>query len=193
MRLFIASFFTQTILDWLIASSSTLSELFPTKALRLTRPENLHLTYLFLGEIPGSKVEQLSTLIEEALTDVEAFVYHPGLIGVFPNKFRPRTLWIGLEPSAKFQALARIVRRALVQEVSTDTKPFLPHVTLARFNEEHPALSAVDPTNITLSVFSALDQDRTVDSVALCRSELTPSGPIYSVLSRFDLNNHAKL
>jgi len=187
MRLFVASFFSETILDWLIKSGLTLSELFPARTLHLTRPENLHLTYQFLGEIPGSKVGQISQVIESALREAETFVYLPGMVGVFPNKFRPRILWIGLEPASKFQAVAAKIRRALEHEVSVDTKHFLPHVTLARFNEDHAALSNVDPTNITLPLFEVLDQDRTIDSVALCKSELTPKGPIYSELSRFDL------
>lgn len=187
MRLFVASFFSETMLDWLMKSGLTLSTLFPAKTLRLTSPKNLHLTYQFLGEVPGSKIGQISQVIESTLSNAEAFVYHPGMVGVFPNKFRPRILWIGLEPASKFQVFAANIRRALEHEVTGDTKHFLPHVTLARFNEEHAALSNVDPTNDTLPLFDVLDKDRTIDSVALCKSELTPKGPIYSELSRFDL------
>ena len=187
MRLFVASFFSETMLDWLIKSGLTLSELFPARTLHLTSPENLHLTYQFLGEVSGSKVGQISQVIETTLSCAEAFVYHPGMVGVFPDKFRPRILWIGLEPALKFQGVATKIRRALEHEVSVDTKRFLPHVTLARFNEDHAALSNVDPTDVTLPLFDVLDKDCTIDSVALCKSELTPKGPIYSELSRFDL------
>lgn len=193
MRLFVASFFSETMLDWLMKSGLTLSELFPARTLHLTSPENLHLTYQFLGEVPGSKVGKISQVIESMVINAEAFVYYPGLVGVFPNKFRPRILWIGLEPAPKFQAVAAKIRRALEHEVSGDTKRFLPHVTLARFNEDHAALSNFDPTNITLPLFDVLDKDCTIDSAALCKSELTPKGPIYSELFRFDLKYNAKL
>jgi len=187
MRLFVASFFSETMLDWLMKSGLTLSELFPAKTLHFTLPEKLHLTYQFLGEVPGSKVGKISQVVESTLSNAESFVFHPGMVGVFPNKFRPRVLWIGLEPAANFQVFAAKIRRALEYEVTGDTKHFLPHVTLARFNEDHAALSNADPTNITLPLFDVLDKDCTIDSVALCKNELTPKGPIYSELSRFDL------
>ena len=193
MRLFIASFFSDVMLDWLMESGLALSELFPARALRLTNRENLHLTFQFLGEVQGSRLGQISSAIEEAMSDEEEFVVHPGLIGVFPNKFRPRTLWIGLEPAVKFQFLAKKINRSLEKVVHADAKRFLPHVTLGRFNEEHPALATVDPTKVILPPFKISDQDRMINTVSVCRSELTPRSPIYSELSHIDLHNYAKL
>ncbi|HSN95144.1 MAG TPA: RNA 2',3'-cyclic phosphodiesterase [Anaerolineaceae bacterium] len=193
MRLFVASFFSEPMLDWLMKSGLSLSELFPARTLRLTRQENLHLTYQFLGEVPGSKVAQISKEIEIALRDVAAFEYSSGLVGVFPNKFRPRIMWIALEPVSRFQLLASKISRALEKVVTIDSKHFLPHVTLARFNENHSALSIVETDNVILPQFHILDEDRTINSVSLCQSELTPKGPIYSEISRYELNKFAKL
>jgi 2'-5' RNA ligase len=193
MRVFVATFFSEEMLDWLMKSGSVLSELFPARVLRLTRPENLHLTFQFLGEIQGSKVGQISQGIEEVLGEVNAFVYLPGLVGEFPNKFRPRSLWIGLEPASSFQLVATKIRRRLEKVVPIATKHFLPHITLARYNEEHSALNAVDTTDVTLPLIQVTEINRIIDSVSLCKSNLTQGGPIYSELSRFDLKKYVKL
>ncbi len=193
MRLFVATFFSEGMLDWLLESGMVLSDLFPARALRLTSRENLHLTFQFLGEVQGSRIGQISRAVEEAISDLEAFYFHPGLVGVFPNKFRPRTLWIGLEPAEAFQSVAKKINSGLEKVVQTNSKRFLPHVTLGRFNEEHAALGTVDPSAATLPLFNISDQERFINSVAIYRSELTQRGPIYSELSHIDLNNYAKL
>ena len=193
MRLFIATYFSDEMLDWLIASGLELSGLFPAGSLRLTSRENLHLTFQFLGEVQGSRLGQISRAVEEAIIEQKTFEYHPGLAGVFPNKYRPRTLWIGLEPAVMFQSIADKINRGLEKVVQTNSKRFLPHVTLARFNEDHAALGMVDPANVALPPFKILGQNRIVNSVSICKSDLTARGPIYSELSQIDLNNYAKL
>lgn len=193
MRLFVASFFSDLMLDWLTKSALSLLELFPPRSLRLTKPDNLHLTYHFLGEVPGSKAAQVSAQLESALEGIEPIVCNPGVVGLFPNKFRPRTLWIGVEPAQNFQFLASRIRRSTEGLAAAETKRFLPHVTLARFNEEHSALRTADPMLVTLPPFGISEIDRTIDSVVLCKSELTPRGPIYSELSHFCLSKYAKL
>ncbi len=193
MRLFIATFFSESIIDWLVRSELVLSELFPARSLRLTKAENLHLTFQFIGEVPGSKVSQISQILCEILADEKAFQFQPGALGVFPNRYRPRTLWIGLEPDEKFYKIASKINKALENSVRTDKKRFLPHITLARFNDEHTALGSVEPTNIALPLFRIPDHDRIISTVTLCNSELTKHGPIYSVLSSYQLNNYVKL
>jgi 2'-5' RNA ligase len=136
---------------------------------------------------------QVTQAIGRLMDEAEAFVFGTGLVGIFPNRFRPRTMWIGLEPSPQFQVLATKIRKALDPLVSIDTKHFLPHVTLARFKDKHPALSSVDPTKGMLPPFQILEQNRTIDSVSLYKSELTPKGPFYSELAYFALNKYVKL
>lgn len=193
MRLFIATFFSNNAVDWLVKSGLALADLFPARSLRLTRAENLHLTFQFLGEVHGSQVDPISKLLDQALESIQAFKFHPGLVGIFPNKYRPRSLWIGLEPAAEFEKVASKISRGLGKTVDIDKKRFLPHITLARFNEEHPSFGSVDPKIATILPFGIPEQDRIVNTVSLCRSELTSSGPIYSILSNHDLGNYAKL
>ena len=76
MRLFIATFFTDNMVDWLVKSGLAISELFPARSLRLTRAENLHLTFQFLGEVHGSQITPISRLLDEALKDVHPFIFH---------------------------------------------------------------------------------------------------------------------
>jgi 2'-5' RNA ligase len=193
MRLFIATFFSDSVVDWLVKSGLTISELFPARSLRLTRAENLHLTFQFLGEVHGSQITPISRMLDEVLLDSQAFEFHTGLVGIFPNKFRPRTLWIGLEPALDFEKIASKISKGLEKSLNIEKKRFLPHITLARFNEEHPALGSVDTTKASILPFSMPVHDRIVSAVSLCKSDLTPRGPIYSILSNFDLGNYAKL
>lgn len=102
------------------------------------RPEGIHLTLKFLGEINAAKVEQVIT----ALTPVGNF---PALtlevkgLGCFPNCERPRVLWAGvIAPRALPDFAAKIESALSGLGFPAEKRSFSPHLTLARFGDGRP-------------------------------------------------------
>jgi 2'-5' RNA ligase len=102
--------------------------------IRWVRVDGLHLTLRFLGPTPRSRVDGLVTALDRLGASTPTFPVVISGAGAFPNPFRPRTLWLGIETGAdRLAALAE----ALEREVTADgeplgTKPFAPHLTIAR-------------------------------------------------------------
>jgi 2'-5' RNA ligase len=149
------------------------------KGVRLTPPENVHVTLKFLGTTPR---ERLSPL-EEALAGVargrRPFVVGVEGTGFFPSKGAPRLFWAGVGTGAgELAGLAGGVERACVAlGFPAEERPFHPHVTLARLSGgKIPLPAPVLPR-----------RKFTVGSVALMKSETRPGGPVYSLRRGFPL------
>jgi len=105
--------------------------------IRWTRPEGLHLTLKFLGEVPSDRVLYVTAALQ-ALDPFEKFEVEVRGFGFFPNAVHPRVLWAGLEPPAGLIDLARRVEAALERlGFAPEDRPFHPHLTLARFRAPH--------------------------------------------------------
>lgn len=110
----------------------------PGRHLRLYRPEDLHLTLVFLGPVPRSRLEALSAALPARLPRLAALELGLGRAGAFPNRREPRVLWLALEarrPGA-LEDLGRL-RESLAllcreQNFDFDPRPFVPHLTVAR-------------------------------------------------------------
>lgn len=98
-------------------------------------PDNLHVTLKFIGEVVPEKL----TAIGDALAAVHApqqviAEFHE--IGFFPNARRPSVAWVGMQPPQMVSFLAAEVNRVLAPlGIPREEKPFLPHLSIARFKE----------------------------------------------------------
>jgi 2'-5' RNA ligase len=106
--------------------------------LRLYRPEDLHLTLVFLGPVRRERLEALAHGIPACLPPVGPLELGLGFAGAFPNRGEPRVLWLALEPrrTGALEDLGR-VREALAElcrglGFPVDPRPFVPHLTVAR-------------------------------------------------------------
>jgi RNA 2',3'-cyclic 3'-phosphodiesterase len=143
---------------------------------RWTRPEGIHLTLKFLGEISDSQTEQ----VVEALTQVSAF--EPFTIevkgfGFFPYAQRPRVFWVGVVAAPALAELAaRIESRLEKIGFAREEHPFAPHLTLARFQvpRPQPALE----TAIVAREVASLGKFEASDFF-LFESKLSPQGSTY--------------
>lgn len=156
---------------------------FAGDAWRRVRPENLHVTLRFLGEIdPASPLADGATWAA-GFRDLESFSCEVNGLGCFPTRRRPRVAWAGLRdgPSpggvAAFEALAAAADRvASAHGLSSETRPFRAHVTIARARPGGRArFPEVAPQSY--GVFR-------VEAVSLFRSRLLPGGARYERLAR---------
>src|SRR5689334_4831235 len=99
-----------------------------------TKPENIHLTLRFLGEIQERQLEALKRVCAESAAEFAPFRLALKEAGVFPNFRQPRVLWAGL--AGELEAAARLQRHLEEGVVSLGfapgDKPFKPHLTVGR-------------------------------------------------------------
>jgi 2'-5' RNA ligase len=141
MRLFVALEIPAAVRDNLTAQVRELRELSAKVAdmrPRWVRPENLHVTLKFIGEVSPAKLEGIRGALSAICSDAPVEIKFRGL-GFFPNEQHPRVLWAGLDASANLPSLAGDIDSALeAQGIARERRAFTPHLTLARI--EPPGL-----------------------------------------------------
>ena len=146
-----------------------------SKDVKRVEPPNFHFTLIFLGEVSDDDIDRT----KEKLTGLqfEPFTITYTGIGAFPNPAHARVVWAGVDSHSaqKLTALANDVISKMSELGFKADKPFSAHMTFLR-SKGRP---------ISASYITSKYQGRTfgsdlVDKVHLKKSELTPSGPIYS-------------
>jgi 2'-5' RNA ligase len=169
------------------ARAAELSEVLRTCGMRVTwtRPENLHLTLKFLGDVDEARVPVVCRSVTAAVAAVPAFTARFAGAGAFPDIRRPQTLWVGTTLGHdELCRLAAAVEQAL-QEVgfAPEQRTFKPHLTLGRVRTGGRAQQR--ELSQLLAECSQFDCDTTrVCEVVVLSSQLSPSGPAYQPLGR---------
>ncbi len=145
-----------------------------------TKPENLHLTLKFLGEVSSERVKLIEQACLEATRGCKPLLLTTQETGFFPNARRPRVVWAGLQgDSADLQALHKSLEAQLATlGFAREEKPFHPHLTLGRvktMKNIQQLVSRTEAYQLPLLAF-------TVSELVLMQSQLHPSGSIYTPL-----------
>ena len=147
--------------------------------LKWVKPEHMHLTLAFLGEVDEERSHALIDAIHQPIPH-PAVTIALGGIGMFPPQGPPRVLWLGLSAGeADVIAIQRVVA-ARVKEagVELDARPFHPHLTLARWRHSRQSdrrrLAGVDTREAVARVEAT--------AVTLVHSRLSSNGPAYTAL-----------
>jgi 2'-5' RNA ligase len=150
------------------------------------RPEGIHLTLKFLGEVSEAKIDAIRNALAQAAGATSKFRLEIAGAGAFPNSKNPRVVWLGVSGDIdKLQALWSSVEDSMAaMGFDREERAFSPHLTLARIKYLQPRYSwqkAMDSINdIRLASFE-------VDHISLMKSELKPSGAVYAEIARVDL------
>jgi 2'-5' RNA ligase len=145
--------------------------------------QNIHLTLKFLGDVSPANVDILTQMLRAEADSCPAFDFSVGGLGSFPSLKRARVLWVGVQAPAELEALQRGIESACVRlGYEADPRPFSPHLTLGRVRD-HIAASDQQKIQKTLEAIKidSLGIAR-VDSVHLYKSDLKPSGSVYTKL-----------
>lgn len=150
--------------------------------LRWVRPESLHVTLRFLGEVSRPKLPALIDALAGQLASQRSFVAHLGPLHAFPSATRARVVALALLPEESIARLAAAADRAAIDAgFVAETRRFRSHVTLARVRMHH----SLDPA--LLSGVSAGGATMSADAVVLFESRLGAGGSQYVPLARFPL------
>lgn len=149
--------------------------------MRWVRPESVHLTLKFLGDLPVDAIPTIHQTLQQAAEGAAAFRVVVRGLGCFPNAIRPRVLWMGLDdPQRELLQLQRNIEATLTGlEVSVDKRLFRPHLTLARTRGTWVG----EKLNVLLSQYkNHLFGDLVVSQIHLMRSDLHEKGAVHTRL-----------
>lgn len=187
MRTFIAIDLDEEIKKNLLSFISELDKLSRGgKSIRWIKPEGMHLTLKFLGEISGEKVQEVKKILKAVSEKYRSFVLKFKGTGSFPPGSRnPRVLWIGIEEEETLKALQFHLEEELEKlGFPREKRKFHPHLTLGRVkipSHQRETLSLLEKNKE--KNFGEMQAKK----LTFFQSILKPSGAEYSALSEFEL------
>jgi 2'-5' RNA ligase len=144
------------------------------------KAENLHLTLKFLGDTPEDMLPAVKDSLEKALNGHEKFRLSLSGAGVFPDRKRPRVVWVGVEDSDRLVALQKDVEVAMAGlGFEAEKRPYSPHLTIGR-------LKSPRRRDLFLRELDAVSGEEfgkaEVAEISVMKSILKPSGAEHSRL-----------
>lgn len=156
----------------------------PSASLAWTRPEQLHVTLRFLGDVDEAQVEPLADALDGV--KVAPFILPLEGVGTFPPRGAPKIIWVGVGHAHPllFQLRQQLDDALLGCGLEFDVRLFHPHVTLARVKSPAGAVSAQH--------FVKRHRDFEgppfrVAHFGLYASELLPRGAVHTLVREFAL------
>lgn len=142
--------------------------------------DQLHLTLRFIGEVERPVAEDVAAAL--------ASIHHPSFtialegVGSFERRGKG-ALWLGATPEHDLQALHKKVDQACQRVgLAPEGRAYRPHVTIARLDRSTGPIDG-----FVQAAGLAQSPPFTVESFCLYESDLTPEGPIYSVVEVYRL------
>ncbi len=148
-------------------------------------PENIHLTLKFLGEIKDAKVVEVCSIVKDVAGRHKSFELDIESLGYFGGR-SARVLWVGTgEGGDNLCELQKDLEKQLaLAGWPEEQRDFAGHLTVCRIRKSAVgtklAQISEDYKGFNLGTISA-------DSVLVYQSQLTPTGPIYTVLGSYRL------
>ncbi len=184
IRTFIAIPLPESLSDPLCASIRS-QDWGPSK-ISWVRPENIHITLRFMGEIKPKKVKLIHQGLAAWLAGTEAFRIQIGSLGYFGTTRHPQVIWAGLREGemAVVQIYERLQEGLCRIGYPKQRDRFVPHITLGRIRRAIDTAVMMD----TIQNFKTPPNLETlVDHVTFVESQLTSQGPVYSPISTVPL------
>ena len=156
-------------------------------------PGGIHLTLKFLGGIPSSAVLEIIEAMTRTAQPTSPFSLQLGGLGVFPNWQRPQGVWVGMGGDIdRLASLHRDLEAALSSlGFAPESRRFRAHLTLGRLRDRASPKDRQDFAAWARSVGFESKLYFEVDSLSLMKSQLTPSGAIYTQLASVELGGAA--
>jgi 2'-5' RNA ligase len=164
----------------------------PPNSMRWTAPQNVHLTLHFLGDVGSDDIEKITAGLSAITSLYSPFSVTLSYLGCFPNTRRPRIVWVGLAgDTASLVALHHDLGSRLKAAIGfrPDSRPYSPHLTIGRVKKGIPARHLSQLGQVLKQEQPNVGQLATlkVTEISLIKSELKPTGAIYTQLSRAEL------
>ncbi len=163
------------------------------RKIRWVRPDGVHLTLKFLGDVPAERIAEINAALSFALAGLEDAAFDLALegLGSFGKPDAPRVIWVGVGGNrSRLNRLQKVVEKTLnPMGFPPDARGYNPHLTLGRVpdlgREERAALTRLLSryTNSPEVNFGRFP----VTEAVLMQSDLRPAGAIYTPIAHFPL------
>lgn len=162
-------------------------KLFSGHVLKWAKPENWHITLIFLGSTPESAIPVLQNLIENSFDRIASFATELSGVGVFPNSAHPKVLWLGItDVSVLIPAYSTLFELLQKNGFMLENKPLKPHLTLGRIKN-------TSGNSVFTSLIEKYQKSNfgtiSIEKIVLYESVSTPDGPVYKPLFVKELGN----
>ncbi|HEX5219412.1 MAG TPA: RNA 2',3'-cyclic phosphodiesterase [Verrucomicrobiae bacterium] len=189
IRAFIAIRAPETVLARLAEVQRELKELLPPRSTAWTKPDNMHLTLRFLGNVAATNVPEVAIRLRNALAAFGKLDLACERLGCFPDSRYPRVVWAWVHDAhGRLQELHRCVDEAVREFAEKPAEArFVGHLTLARPKQ----IKRPDAERLARFVEAAVKRSFgqwSADEILLMRSELSPGGSKYHELARIRLS-----
>ncbi len=153
--------------------------------IKWTKTENIHLTLKFIGDVEPEAYQSIERVLAAGNYPVIPFPVRISGIGKFGKGQEFTILWAGVETSSQLAALFQDIEERLAGvRIPKETRPFKPHITLARNKKNvdvKPYLRLIDQHQDTFISESA------VAAFQIFKSDLSSVGPTYTILKEISL------
>lgn len=147
---------------------------------RWVKPENIHLTVVFMGTIKTENIGSLGEEVQKVCSGYGSFDIALKGMGCFPSRQRPRVLWIGLDGNLGRMSQFRddLQRSLKAFGIKEERRRFKPHLTLGRFRSTRKTGSELEEI---LKAYEVLQSPfESLSELFLFKSELKPGGAVYA-------------
>lgn len=154
---------------------------------RWVRPDGIHLTVVFLGNVREGDVASIVEAVGEGCSPYGPFPVALQGMGCFPNSRNPRVLWLGvksdLERMYRFQK--DLQERLLPFGVRAEKRDFRPHLTLGRFRTS--GKKAAELGEVLIKYRGLTSPLGSLNELVLYKSDLKPGGAVYTKMKSWAL------
>lgn len=176
-RLFFALLLDDSLKETLVTFIKSLKKSF--HPIRWTKPENLHITLHFVGNVPAEKIPLLVSNVQQKITGLTTFDIKFTELLWFPPSRHPHTLALGIKPYPSLLNLASEIRQGSIEAgLVGDKKTYIPHVTLGKLKIPPHINFANQKTNLP---------KLPVTQVVLLQSIQTAEGVEYQTVEKIKL------
>lgn len=147
--------------------------------------ENMHLTLKFLGKTRESVIARIAEALGKKMSSYSPFYITISHVGCFPDRRRPRILWIGVDQTEVMKKLHSDIEREMEQfGFTAENRAFHAHITIGRIRSQR----RVRPVIRKLDEYASHNCGTyEVRNISLIKSELNPAGPRYETLAEIPL------
>lgn len=149
--------------------------------------DNLHLTLKFLGNVSEEKIDTLKEALSKITQNTTSFDVDFSKVGCFPNINHPRVVWVGINNNDNLNRLVDEVENELFNiGFKKEEREFKSHITLGRIkSSKNLNLLSQEIKKCDNMNFGRMK----VGKIYLMKSTLTPTGPIYTIIEKFNFKS----
>jgi 2'-5' RNA ligase len=147
--------------------------------MKLVEIDNIHFTLYFFGDTPIERIHKIKENLE--MIKIVPFEITISGVGAFPNKRRPRVIWVGVTQNEQQVQDLKLEIDSLLKDIGyqPERRKYTPHATIARVRH-------VKDTGKIVNNLEELANESigtmTVSGFNMMKSTLTPTGPVYDIL-----------